>query len=427
LSGRRAMSGEKQMASIDPVTTFVGANFHHCEPLAAPRRCASRHDYRLLVDHGAVQEEFETPRKVTLGFRNIFWETFSEILEVDQFNLEIEWLSEKWTLRSIWIGISVDVELTYSLDDKRNVFVFFELVSATGRDSSYINRATFSLGLNEQTSMAALFEEICKFGKCNSLLDSLSHDRDFPGRFIHTPKHEVTESVDFVCILLFYSYSLLFIWQINRFQAAIKINAETHEALHQLSEVLRVRASIINVERYFLTTNVTNDPALKQNARDLRSSFALREKFDGYLALNESIEKYIATASQLASERRSRRVTYFVFLFALVSVPLALVQALLSYNGSALFVQQGILKPLLTIEFLRFIAGTVAIYLMLIVIGYILVSLSSTTIQRIEPILLRAIFPKKAMAGNQKKRIFAGSPPRAPSENSAAKKSPPAT
>lgn len=411
---------------LPPVhTLFAGANFHRAAAPAPVLRWASRDDYRW--PEGDNAETVELPRKVTLGFRQVFWKVFSRLVEVGRPDAEIEWLGAKWTLRSIWLADSNDVDMSVSLYDKRNMFVFFELRPHEAHPSDFIQARTFALGLNEQSSIRALLEAVCALEPYRPFLRSLGHARDFPGRFLHSVRAPLTNVPDFVCILAFYSYCLLFIWQIGRYQEAIEIDDRSEESVHHLSEVLKVRASIINVERRFLTTNVTNDPELKAASQALRRNFGLRDKFIRFLELNESIEKYIATASQIAGERRSRRINYLIFLFTIVSIPLALIQALLSYNANNVFVADGFLASLFSVTFGQFIVGTAVVYLAMVALVHLVAGSSLTVWQWLEAIGRRLFRAGIEPPGNQKKRIFSGAPPRQNSANSAARNKPPAT
>ena len=144
-----------------------------------------------------------------------------------------------------------------------------------------------------------------------------------------------------------------------------------------IGDVLRIRGRIINLDRYFLTKNISNEREVLAVAKDIRKSFALVEKQSRFLPLADAMEKHILTASQIRADINSRRLNAIVLISAVVALPLSLMSMLLAYNPDAVPILKDGMATLSKGDAVTFFAATSALALAIISLLFVLVEFFS--------------------------------------------------
>lgn len=307
---------------------LIGSNFH----------VAGVHE--AVENFTASTHAKSFPSDVTLGFRHNFWRVFSELSEYEHGEVPFVWLGRKWHLVSLWVAESRDVEFTRGLDDPINIFLILVLRSeeSSGRT---LHDLFFDHDLNEQSAFGALVSALSA-EPVYPFLKSFSHSRGLNGVFTwESPAVDVAPSV-LVSIFAFHAYALLIIWKVAREQTNIVLSPSDEQFRKQLHSLLRIRSTLINLDRYLLTENISNHPAVKKLASSLRRRFGLRSKFDRLLPLNEVMQRHLEVVAQLRGDLKSTILNVIAFVIAAIGLPLSVIAAFLALNEVAPVVAQGL-------------------------------------------------------------------------------------
>lgn len=284
-----------------------------------------------------VDHEKTFPANVTLGFRGTFWKIFSDLYEIFSGEHKFTWLDSEWTLRRAFILRSVKPDVQLYLEDRAHVFVALHIVSADGKDGEWINAQAFERGLTEQQLLHSLYQAV---GDANNLaqVKTATHRRNLPARFLF-PVEDAEMNATAVSLLCFYTLAQLIVWQIDRDHASIELRPDPNDINRKLIAVLRNRARIINVRRYFLTKNITNDKANARITALGRSHINLKAKFDGFIETNDLIEKFFLASSQIRQNRSTKILNITALFIAIIGLPTAVMSMLIALQDNTLIVK----------------------------------------------------------------------------------------
>lgn len=309
-----------------PEFVFIGSNFHNYE------------DRPFTTKFTIEANAKDFPRNVTLGFRNNFWRVFASLTEHDRDDHEFEWLGRRWMFVSFWVADSSNVDFASYLDEKRNTFLIFIIKPLYDDRHIPIRRLIFDNGMDEQSAITSLIEAF-RGQPYHGYLQMFRHRLNLSGLFTWTASSEPVSIPSAVAFFSFYSFCLLMIWKLAREQTHINIAVESRDLQEQLRTVMRMRSQIINVERYFLTQNISNDRLTNLIARDIRDRFGLVDKFNRFLPLNESIERHLQTAIQMRADLKSTILNYVALSVAAIGLPVSFLSMLLAFNPDATVVK----------------------------------------------------------------------------------------
>jgi hypothetical protein len=85
---------------------------------------------------------------------------------------------------------------------------------------------------------------------------------------------------------------------------------------------------LLNLERYFLLGDRTNNIFLKEACVKLSRQFRLDKRYRKASARHEAFENHINNTSKALQSQRAASLTKMVFLLTVLSVPLAAMQVL---------------------------------------------------------------------------------------------------
>jgi hypothetical protein len=301
----------------------------------------SYHDFDLppatesfnKVDHNTV-----FPEDVTLGFRGIFWNVFSDIAKVSDTPYEFQWLGEGWRLEAAFVARSFKQDMQLYLEEKYHIFILLHVISMSGKDSIWINQRAFSSKLNEQDLLASLYRAVSGMPGVPDFKRA-KHSRNLPARFL-IPVGSLNVDTSTAALLSFYSFAQLIVWQIGRDHAAIELKPDPLDINTKLASVLRNRARIINIGRFFLTKNITNNPVRSVIVGNARKHFRIKEKFEGFVETNDLIERFFLTSNQIRQNKTAKVLNVTALFLAIVGLPTAIMSMLIALQDNTMIVKQ---------------------------------------------------------------------------------------
>jgi hypothetical protein len=316
-----------------PERVFVASNYHTYETRQFTKTLSKDKDSKTF------------PENVTQGFRNNFWRVFSSLTEYDKEDFNFTWLGRNWRLISIWVSESRDVDFATYLDDKVNIFLVFVLEPAEQPPYTPITKLIFENELNEQLAFEQLlqcFRNHSFYAFLRSFQHNVKNDNEKHNGFFHFSCPHSPVPVDTaVAFFSFYAFCLLMTWRIGREQTRIQLHIEQKSFRKEMRSVLRIRSQIINVQRYFLTRNISNEEGIKKLAKSIRDKFGIETKIGGFLPLNESMEQHLRTAAQVSADVKATVLNVIVFSFAAISLPISLMSMLLTISDQASIIKNG--------------------------------------------------------------------------------------
>lgn len=362
---------QQHSRNIEPSSqkyVLVGTNFHNAEE----RQATSRYT--------RSKNNKDFPENVTLGFRSNFWRVFSSLTEYDNEDFEFKWLNRRWTFVSLWVVESNGVDFSAYLDEKHNVIVIFVLKLLDDEDPRLLRQWHFQLRMSEQDALQELFQcfrERSFFG----FLSTFRHKLNLNALFTWSTPDQMpigTPLSNVIALFAFYSFAMLVIWNIARELTYINISKDQRYFRQTLDDVLDIRGRIINLDRYFLTKNISNDCEVSKVARDMKGRFELTAKQSNFMPLIEAMERHIVTASQIRADINSRRLNTIVLIVAVVGLPLSLMSMLLAFNPDAVPILKDGMVTISKRSAAIFFGVASAVSLAVIALAYLFIELISS-------------------------------------------------
>ena len=302
-----------------PKYLFVGTNFHCTEHRWGTKRYMRSADAQTF------------PTNVTLGFRKNFWRVFSSLSEYDTEDFDFEWLGQPWRFRSFWLSDSNNVDFSAYIEDEQNVFLIFVIESLREVEVGSIRQLIFAQGLDEQSALKHLFD-CFRDQPFYGLFSVTRHKDNLNALFLWSTSQMTTTLPNAIAMFSFFSFGLLMTWQIARDVTDINLSIEQRYFQQNLEKILRIRGKTINLERYFLTKNISNDHNIKLVASQIKERFQLEKKQERFLVLIQAMEQHVLTAGQLQADKYSRRLNNFVLTLTMVGLPLSLMSMLVAFD-----------------------------------------------------------------------------------------------
>ncbi len=283
----------------------------------------------------------EFPKNVVLGFRAIFWEAFTGVHHRPAAGV-LTLLGKTWRLSQMAVLKSTGAGGRLGMPDDDNVVILAMLIESDEVEKNYnLNKALSDADMNEQKFVAEIVKGLADDAGLEWLA-TLRHERDFPGRYILPYKPDYGRSVEMLALYGFHYFGQLLFWQISRDQVNIELSDDLFEIERNGADLLSLRKRIINMDRLFLTSSISNHAALRALSKDCKAQQRIQERFERLPELNERIEKYFEIVTQLAVQRDQRFLNAIVSIIAILGLPVSLISMMLAMSTTA----QIITKPL---------------------------------------------------------------------------------
>lgn len=301
------------IASFDQLTGKVSYDFQH--------------------DFHAYRE----PERVTLGFRQVFWKCFSRIRASQYDDVEIDWLGRHFRLEAAIFYESMGTALAETEGD---LFIASFVVTLPDEEAVSFHGVRAAAGLNEQETIFALLAALPASLR-QGLTDRLKHSLDFPGLSVFQVPAGCQLDIQTDAILYgFFYWAKLLLWRVRRDQADINISIRQKNFKDAIFLTAIQRSRLINIKRFQLTSNISNDPEAGVLAREMKKSLNLEAEYQNDEELNTLFENHLAALEKLFSEENRRRVEVGVAVFSFIAVPFTVLGALLTLNTDAAIVRE---------------------------------------------------------------------------------------
>lgn len=133
-------------------------------------------------------------------------------------------------------------------------------------------------------------------------------------------------------VFAFYFLGWIICLRIERIQLATELTLGREAVRSSGFEVANQRLSILNLSRYFLTEDRTNDPILKQTCVALVDKLKLRKRFERALMLHREFEHHFENTSRLLQSQQLGSVSNLLLILTLFSVPISFFGAAIAIN-----------------------------------------------------------------------------------------------
>jgi hypothetical protein len=267
----------------------------------------------------------------TLGFSNVFSRVFGAVGRSGE-PATITYMRQRLTIREAYVFFSGKEKLDGSEGDDHVVVLRADGVLPPAEIAHIIDHVRTSERINEQDAVH-LLEEAARDTPCGDLLAAL--ECEFPAIQVWDSTGIEVDHDTVAFMAAFYFYGWLTVQRLERAQVAVKLAGTAREVEEGLATIGAQRARVVNLNRYFLTTNRSTLDGVKNLCRTLVRRFGLREKYRRHLDVHVSLEQHLNNVSSLAQNQRSRRLNQTVAGLTVVAVPAGIVSALMALSVSA--------------------------------------------------------------------------------------------
>ena len=297
---------------------------------------ANYHKVSLPEDWKASGAQFDPlafPAGVVLGFRAIFWKAFTAVYS-RPVEGQLMLAGNTWSLKALVLLESRDACSRLGLGDD-NLVVAALRIECDALPAEYdLNGAIFAAGMNEQAFLAAVVAGLADDPGLH-WLNSLKHERDLPGRYIFRHDPGYGTGAETLAMFAFHYLGLLIFWQVARDQVEIALSSDPLMMERSSADLLSLRKRIINLDRLFLTSSVSNHPELGPLSKACRERLQIERRFLRLPELNERIEKYFEIVGQFAVQREQRMLNAIVLVIALLGLPVSVMSMMLAMSTQA--------------------------------------------------------------------------------------------
>jgi hypothetical protein len=133
-------------------------------------------------------------------------------------------------------------------------------------------------------------------------------------------------------VFVFYFLAWLICLRIERSQLRADLTVARNALRMSGRKIANQRLRIINLSRYFLTQDRTNDVTLKRICAALTDKFKLRTRYDRALSLHRDFEHHLDNLSRIAQSEQMGSVSNLLLILTLASVPLSFFAAAIAID-----------------------------------------------------------------------------------------------
>jgi hypothetical protein len=134
------------------------------------------------------------------------------------------------------------------------------------------------------------------------------------------------------CISAFYFYGWILALRVERNQLLQDITPQIRAGDEAVGEIIEQRMRLLNLDRYFLLGDRTNNSFLKEICVELSDKYKLDKRYKRTSERHVAFENHMINTSTALQSQRAASLTKLVFLLTVLSVPLAAMQVLFGIN-----------------------------------------------------------------------------------------------
>ena len=278
------------------------------------------HDLERILDTDSALDFMTAP------FRIAFTETFSEVRIRSTPSHEVTISSVKGRVARILIFASGSDRLNGT---ERDDFIVYYQMEIDGEVDATTARALTT------NSRSALKEREAAISQASASFHPprLAVYTGFTGHRAWISELFPNEySGTVACISAFYFYAWILMLRIERNQLTQDITPRLRAGDKAVTEVIEQRMRLINLERYFLLGDRTNNDALRSLCIRLSEQFRLESRYQKASARHEAFENHIENTANALQAQRTASIGNMIFWLTMLSVPLAAMQVIFGIN-----------------------------------------------------------------------------------------------
>jgi len=264
---------------------------------------------------------------MTQIFRMNFWEVFSSIRIYNQSPSEVNYIGVRSGLSRIHIYYSDENKLNETEDDD---FILYYTLPIEGYLTEEENRR-----LTQNTSQTLdAREDVLRQAGMGAFLGGLEAEIKGHTAWV-SDQVEVGISEEIAAISAYYFYAFILLLRIERNQITADITPHIDASHRANRQVIKQRIRLINLERYFLTEDRTNNTYLKSICIKLEKKYRLHDKYQRAVARHSAFEHHMDNTSKILQSEKVSSLTNMISLLTIVSIPLVAMQVLFGINLAA--------------------------------------------------------------------------------------------
>ena len=278
---------------------------------------------------------------MTNGFRTVFGRVFAAVWELGDCPATLRWLDEDVRVGEAYLAHS-DAGRLEGLEGDNWLLVLRLEVDGDAqavRDRMNDVRATRGAGVDR-----AIFQELADaLGECEAtrLFGQLTFE--VPDTKLSALQPSDEARIAMPLLVAFYYLGLMIVHRIDRDQVRAEMPIEpgyVDEA--SVDAIAKTRVRLANVNRFFLTTNRSQLPEVRDVCVAIAERMNLAGRYERQVTIHHDMERHLDNIAQIAQVRSSRetqaaseRTNSVLFYLTIIGLPLAVFSAVMTFSLDA--------------------------------------------------------------------------------------------
>ncbi len=311
---------------------------------------------------------YQFPKQTTFGFRQILRRVFCNGFYWKNPNIYIKINNTKFIIESLSFFISTKEELDKMEEDDLMIVISIsnnEITSLNNKISNTDNKifdivkdSTIEFNnKKENKNSNKFFTDVLgfKLPKVFDKVDTEKYDIKYVD-FIYDEKYDLSYST----MCSFYYYAFILQYRLERKQVEADVSGENFN-----ENLIKQKTFLLNLNRFFLTTNRSESCEVKEFADKVKEQFDLVRKVELRSKNIQLFEELVVRKISAIDDHRSKILNRAMTVVTFFGVPLVLISTLMDLNPTAKVVTE----TATTIDSLRWVI--LASIIPLVVIGFL--------------------------------------------------------
>lgn len=199
----------------------------------------------------------------------------------------------------------------------------------------------------EGTELAGIFKQYsCDYPSIRILASEKRHSS---GDLIYSLNEVAVRAFPFYWAFYYYAYMLFL--RVDRAQVDMDVRADSDYRDHWVQSLMQQRKRIININRYFLTPDRTQNLEIRKLLTHLSEKYQFEKRMNRIKDVQENLEIYFESIHQINQEKKGRTISASVMALTFLGLPFGLMglvfdsssESLLISNPSEIFTNTSLL------------------------------------------------------------------------------------
>lgn len=133
-------------------------------------------------------------------------------------------------------------------------------------------------------------------------------------------------------VFAFYLYGWILSLRAERNQLTASLSISFRRSGSRARDIALQRLRVINLSRYFLTDDRSNDPVTKELCDSLRLKFKLDARYERLASLHKDFEHHLDNTSKIAQSEQLGSVSNLIAILTVLSIPISFFSAIVAVN-----------------------------------------------------------------------------------------------